>query len=277
MQIYSHSKLSTFEQCKLKYKFRYIDKIIPVIEKTIEAHLGDIVHQTLEWLYSEVKEKRIPTIDEVIVFYSKTWMEEYKETIMQNENDEKIFFNKGVQYLLDYYNRYRPFDDNTLEVEKHITITLDESGEYRIRGFIDRLAYNIKNKEYEIHDYKTSKTMPAQDRIENDRQLALYSIAIKELFGKDKEVKLVWHYLFFNQRIESKRTHEQLEQLKKETIELIKTIESATKFPATISRLCDWCPYKPICPAWNPPSGYSEDEEHEEYHPKFERQKKLEF
>lgn len=274
MEIYSHSKLSTFEQCKLKYKFRYIDKIIPEIEKTIEAYLGDIVHQTLEWLYSEVKEKRIPTMDDMIVFYSKTWMEQTKETIMQNGNDEKVFFNKGVQYLLDYYNKYKPFDDNTLEVEKHITITLDEEGNYRIRGFIDRLAYNLEKKEYEIHDYKTSGTLPPQDKIENDRQLALYSIAVKELFGKDKEVKLIWHYLFFNRRIESRRTYEQLEQLKKETIELIKQIESATSFPATISRLCEWCPYKPICPAWNSPS---EDEEDREYKPKFTKQAKLEF
>ncbi len=272
MEIYSHSKLSTFEQCRLKYKFRYIDKIIPEIEKTIEAHLGDIVHKTLEWLYSEVKEKRIPTIDDIIVYYSEEWMKDNKETIMQNRDDEKIFFNKGVQYLLDYYNRYKPFDDNTLEVEKKITFFLDESGEYQIRGFIDRLAYNLINNEYEIHDYKTSGTMPAQEKIENDRQLALYSIAIKDLFGKDKNVKLVWHYLFFNKRIESRRTHEQLEQLKKETIELIRTIESTAEFPATISRMCDWCPYKPICPAWN-----STPERDEEYKPRFERQKKLEF
>lgn len=274
MELYSHSKLSTFEQCKLKYKFRYIDKIIPEIEKTIEAHLGSIVHETLEWLYSKVKDRVIPTIDDMIVYYSEAWMKEKGEMIIQNPDDEKILFNKGITYLLDYYQRYSPFDDNTIEVEKNITISLDEEGIYRIRGFIDRLAYNLKNKEYEIHDYKTSKTMPEQDKFENDRQLALYSIAIKELFGKEHEVKLVWHYLFFNKRIESKRTHEQLEQLKKETIELIKEIESAASFPATISRLCDWCPYKPICPAWNSPSlndsgGYSP--------PKFEKQRKLEF
>jgi putative RecB family exonuclease len=269
MKIYSHSKLSAFEQCQLKYKFRYIDKIIPEIEKTIEAHLGDIVHRTLEWLYSEVKEKRIPTIDDIIVYYSQTWMEEDRETLMQDGTNEKDFFNKGVQYLLNYYNRYKPFDDNTLEVEKEITLLLDEAGEYQIRGFIDRLSYNLKNNEYEIHDYKTSKTMPPQNMAENDRQLALYSIAIKELFGKDKNVKLIWHYLFFNHRIESKRTHEQLEQLKKETLELIKTIESTTEFPATISRLCGWCPYKPVCPVWNSSSSS------EEYQPKFEKQKKI--
>ena len=64
MIVYSHSKLSTFEQCPLKYKLRYIDKIKPEIEKTIEAHLGSSVHDTLEWIYNSVKEnsEKSPTL-----------------------------------------------------------------------------------------------------------------------------------------------------------------------------------------------------------------------
>ena len=77
-RIYSHSRLSSFEQCNLKYKFRYIDNIIPEIEQTIETYLGGIVHKTLEWLYSEIKEKRVPSIDDVIIYYSKNWTKEYK-------------------------------------------------------------------------------------------------------------------------------------------------------------------------------------------------------
>lgn len=265
MKVYSHSRLSTFEQCNLKYKFKYIDNIIPEIEKTIEAHVGSIVHKTLEWMYSEVKEKRIPTIDEVIVYYSRNWMQEYNQDLIENKgHDEKYYFNKGIQYLIDYYNKYKPFDDNTLEVEKEIFIDLDESGEYKIRGFIDRLAYNLKTSEYEVHDYKTSNSMPSSDKIENDRQLALYSIAVKEMFGMEKEVKLIWHYLFFNTKIESRRTIEQLEKLKKETLELIKAIESTTEFKPNKSYLCNWCPYKPICPAWTSD-------------PKFEKQKRLDI
>ena len=55
MAVYSYSKLNTFKQCPLKFKFRYIDKIIPKIERTIEAHLGSVVHETLEWIYKQVK------------------------------------------------------------------------------------------------------------------------------------------------------------------------------------------------------------------------------
>jgi len=252
MTVFSHSRLSTFEQCKLKYKFRYIDNIIPDIEKTIESHLGSVVHNTLEWLYNWVKKGRIPTIDEVIVNYSENWKEDYEEEIPIVKKYMTVgdYFNKGIQFLINYYTKHKPFDDNTIAVEKRIIFNLDKKGEYKIRGFIDRLVYNLKTGEYEVHDYKTSGNLPSQNRLDKDRQLALYSIAIKELFGEEKKVILVWHYLSFNKRLHSKRTDEQLKQLKEETIDLIKEIEGTTKFPPTKSQLCHWCEYKPICPAW---------------------------
>lgn len=274
MAVYSHSKLSTFEQCRLKYKYRYIDKIIPPIEKTVEAYLGSIVHKTLEWIYKEAKEVKVPTLDDIMIFYSKSWLDDYEEfTIPKKGMTEKDYFNKGVKFLIDYYNEYKPFGDNTLGLEKEIFIDLDESGEHRIRGFIDRLSYNIETGEYEIHDYKTSNTLPSQEKIDKDRQLALYSIAVREMFpnaGETKGVKLIWHFLNFNKKIVSTRTEEQLNQLKKETIELIKEIESMSEgeFIPNVSKLCDWCPYKQICPAWN---------NLEENKPRFEKQKKLEF
>ena len=75
-------------------------------------------------------------------------------------------------------------------------------------------------------------------------------MAIKEIFGKEKPVKLVWHYLAHNKKITSKRTNEQLEELKQKTLELIKNIEATKDFPPKKSTLCSWCEYKYICPAW---------------------------
>ena len=238
-KIFSHSRLSTFEQCKLKYKFRYLDKIIPEVEETIESHLGKTVHKTLEWLYSNVKEKNIPTIDEVITNYSENWKNDYSPDILIVRKDRGAgdYFNKGIAFLLNYYTEHHPFDDNTLDVEKEILIDLDENGEYKIRGFIDRLAYNIGTQEYEVHDYKTSNSLPTDEQIESDRQLAFYSIGVREIYGKDKRVKLIWHYLSFNKKIYSNRTDEQLENLKKETIEQIKEIESTYNFSPNKSSL----------------------------------------
>ncbi len=249
MKVYSHSKLSTFEQCPQKYKFRYVDNIV-VIGKSIESFLGKIVHEVLEWIYLEAKQGRVPSLDEVILYYSQTWVQTYDENeiIMNGDSTKENHRDKGVKFLIDYYMKHHPFDDNTLEVEKEITLTIDEKGEYQIRGFIDRLSYNLKTCEYEIHDYKTSNTIPSQEKIDEDRQLALYSIAIKEMFGKDKEVLLVWHYLAYNKNVHSKRTNEQLEELKRSILDLIHTIESTKNFHPYISRLCDWCEYQRLCP-----------------------------
>jgi putative RecB family exonuclease len=259
VKFYSHSKLSTYEQCPLKYKLRYIDKIKPVIEKTIEAHLGTCVHDTLEWIYNSVKEnpgKEI-SIDDMITRYAVKWQDEFSEEILivKKHMNAKDYFNKGVEFLMNYYQKYAPFKDGTIECEKKIFITLDENT--KIQGFIDRLVNNIEEGVYEIHDYKTANTLPTQKKMDQDRQLALYSIAIKEIYGKDKEVALIWHYLAHNQKIVSKRTNEQLEQLKEQTIKLIRQIESANEFPHNTSILCDWCEYKEICPAWNPNSNHS--------------------
>ena len=79
-------------------------------------------------------------------------------------------------------------------------------------------------------------------------------IAIKKLYGEDKGVCLIWHYLAHNQKVCSRRTNEQLSKLKQETRDLIKEIENSLDFPGKKSILCDWCEYKEICPMWNPNS-----------------------
>jgi len=250
MSFYSYSKLASFEQCPQKYKFKYIDKI-KIIEKSIEALLGFAVHAVLEYLYTEVKSKRVPPIEELITIYTNIWKENYNEKIkiVKKESTEKDYFNKGIEFLTSYYIKNAPFDENTLELEKKIIIYLEEN---KLVGFIDRLVYNKEKDRYEIHDYKTANSLPTQQQIDNDKQLALYSIAIKEIFGKEKKVKLIWHYLAHNIKITSERTNFQLEELKKETLELINKIKTTTEFPPYISKLCDWCEYKKICPAWYP-------------------------
>jgi putative RecB family exonuclease len=253
MAVYSHSKLSTFEQCPLKYKLRYLDKIVPEIEKTIESHLGSVVHDTLEWIYNSVKEnpENPPTLDEIIHHYINIWQKELTDDtlIVKKQFTQKDYLNKGIQFLADYFQKYYPFKDGTIECEKEITIELDKNTS--IRGFVDRLVYDIEKGHYEIHDYKTSNTLPTQEKMDEDRQLALYSIAIKEMYGQDKEVVLVWHYLAYNHKIVSRRTQEQLEKLKEETKKLIQEIEQTKEFISNKSMLCEWCEYKSLCPEWN--------------------------
>jgi putative RecB family exonuclease len=250
--IYSHSRLESFEKCRLKFKYRYIDKIIPDIGKSIEAHLGSVVHAVLEWLYLEIKNNnKTQPIEQVITYYADQWKKDFTPDIIivKKEFSEKDYFNKGVDFLVKYYTKHYPFKEKTIAVEHKIDLQLNE--DIRIIGYIDRLVENLETHEIEIHDYKTANSMPRREQIESNRQLALYSLAIQETFGKDKPICLVWHYLAHDLKVCIRKTEEQLETLKKEIIELVHEIETATEFPPNKSILCNWCEYKEICPEFN--------------------------
>ena len=278
MTLYSHSRLEAFEQCRYRYKLRYIDKVPSPVKKSVEAHLGECVHDALEWFYKNIMDGKTPTVDELIGWYSVDWQKkDTDEIVIVRDLSKRDYFNKGVKFLIDYYMKNQPFEDGTIETEKKIWINLEKNFPHKVIGYIDRLVYNKEKGTYEIHDYKTANTLPDKSKFQKDRQLALYSIAVKELYG-DKPVSLIWHYLNYNMKIISSRTSEQLEKLKRDTVELINKIEVTNDFPTNKSVLCNWCEYKQYCKAWGNslPPEFVKDEKPENIEKNKEEAEKLE-
>lgn len=248
--IYSHSKLSAFEQCPLKYKFRYIDLLEPDIKQTIEGFLGNQVHETLEWIYNQVRQGCTPELDSVIDYYINSWNKDYSAEIKitQDQNDAEHYFNLGIKFIIDYFLSHSPFKDNTIATEQKIVVSLDSEGKYMVQGYVDRLVHHKESNIFEIHDYKTGNFIKSQEELDKDRQLALYSIGIKKMFQEVKDVHLIWHFLAHNKKMTSKRSEEQLEALKQDIIHLIDKIESAVDFKPNPSPLCNWCEFRSYCP-----------------------------
>lgn len=82
MQTYSYSRLNTFEQCKLRYKFQYIDQVETEIENTVEAFMGELVHKVLEKIYIDVKFQKMPSLKELIAFYNDLWDKNWNDAII---------------------------------------------------------------------------------------------------------------------------------------------------------------------------------------------------
>jgi len=249
MTVYSHSRLEAFSNCPLRYKFLYLDKLAPE-GSTIEAFLGTCVHSALEWLYRQVQLAREPQLEELLNFFTAYWQQNYTADLQVVKPDltAEDFFKIGKKCLSDYYQTYHPFKSGQIiGLEKLITIEING---YKLQGYIDRLEKSAAGI-YVIHDYKTSQSLPPQAKVDEDRQLALYQIGLKQLWPQINEVKLVWHYLFFNEELVSSRTSEQLEKLKEDITALIKQIEQATEqnsFQPLESVLCDWCEFQKHCP-----------------------------
>lgn len=249
MALYSHSRLSTFETCKLQYKCRYIDKI-KVETDTIEKHLGKVVHDVLEKLYKDLLMGKMNTKEALLSYYEKKWEQGWHDKIMivKQEYEASHYWKRGQRSLEDYYDNYYPFDQGkTIGLESRVMFDLDKEGKHKMQGFIDRLVY-AGDGVYEIHDYKTASNPPSDESLKKDRQLALYQIFVQERYKDARDVKLIWHYLTFGKEFSSHRDKKDLEQLKARTIELIEELEATTDFPARENPICPWCDYQYLCP-----------------------------
>ncbi len=241
-KVYSHSRLWLYESCPEFYKLKYIDKKAPLMTTHISLFLGTVVHEALEWLYHQVKYHEIG-IDELIEYFTNHWTSQFNENIRVENGDEIDAYNRGVRFLTDYYTKNKPFKQNVIAIERKVLFPIDDEKKYFIQGYIDRLDM-AEDGTYEVHDYKTNRAMKKREEFEKDRQLALYHIGLQESFGKEIKVKLIWHYLNFNQQVISQRTQEDLDKLKKDTFTLILKIESTTEWTACNGKYCDWCEYK---------------------------------
>jgi len=251
MTCYSHSRISTYENCPYQYKLRYIDKKKPEIHPTtIEAFMGSMVHESLEYLYKLKKFKKRTAKSTILKYYNAIWKKNYSDDILvvkdwlSADNYRKM----GMKYISDYYEKMKPFEDMTiLGLETTDRMTLPDGNQWHVR--IDKLGCD-NDGNYFVCDYKTNSRMKDQEEADADRQLALYSIWVKDKFKDAKSVKLIWHMLAFNKDAVSERTDEQLEKLQQEVIEKIKEIENAKEFPRKQTALCNYCGFKNECPSF---------------------------
>ena len=58
--LFSFSRLKAFDQCPARYRYRYLKGLKEAFQ-SVEAHLGTVVHDVLEWLYREREGAADPT------------------------------------------------------------------------------------------------------------------------------------------------------------------------------------------------------------------------
>jgi len=250
MARYSHSKISTYENCPFQYKLHYIDKVKPDAPNTIEAFMGSMVHEALEKLYKDRQEGRHNTIIDIKIFFKETWEKNYTSDILivKYGMSEQNYKQMGWNFLKNYYDSIFLHDQlDIIGLETEDLMELADGSHWSIR--IDKLGRDREGNYY-VCDYKTNSRMKEQVDADEDRQLAMYSIWVKKNFKDVKSVKLIWHMLAFNETVISERNSKQEERLEQEIIEKIKAIEQAEKdcnFPKNPSKLCDYCLYRKTC------------------------------
>jgi len=240
----SYSALDTFLTCPRKYKYSQIDRI--KTPKSKEQFFGTLLHNTLKIVHTPGILS--PTLEQALDFYSKNWNAE----VFPDETEERAAFAQGVSMLQDYYQKNNPAEINIIDLESRFQVEIGpEAEKHVVSGIIDRI--DKTGDGYEIIDYKTTRKLPSQEKVDNDLQLSIYLAGFLKRYPKEVEnldkIKVSLYYLKHGVKLTSQRTLEQVKKSEELILDLIGQI-SQSKFEPTISGLCDWCGYQNICPMW---------------------------
>ena len=249
---FSYSKLSTFKHCPQKYKLIYVDGIRKENE-SIEAFMGKIVHEVLEWLYCS-ENLMIPyiTFDKICQVYDEKWIKRWHENIFiaDKYNSTDYYYSVGKRCLSNYYSLYGPtFNQKVEATELKLIFMIDK---YEFRGIIDRVD-QVEPGKWIVHDYKTGKHPKTHKQAINDIQLALYQIAMEQNFSKVNDILLKFHFLRMVNEVTIHHEREQLEKIKRKVVKIIEKIVVAlidkNNFIPKETLLCNWCYYWEECEA----------------------------
>ena len=249
----SYSSLQTYKQCPQKYKFQEIDRIPS--KKSKEAVFGTLIHNSLKFMFE--KTPLFPTVDEVIEFYRSNFPSA-ENSVFETEIVRKAYFEEGLKMLKNFYAKNAPWNFSVIDLESRFEIPLQDEKRQEthiLSGKIDRID-KLADETYEIIDYKTSKRLPSQESVDNDLQLSIYSLGIQKKWPhlKSEQIKVSLYFLKHGEKLTSSRTIDAVEKTKNDVIDTIgqirKKLEKNETFEPVPSPLCDYCSYKPICPAW---------------------------
>ena len=173
IKIYSHSKLSNFNQCRKGYYYTYIDK--KEQKQNPYSSLGSACHNSLE----EVYDGKVERPSKQIFDNEFLKCELFGINFPKSKYDIKGGYKKDIDAFYDVYKKMDGEGKKFIS-EIGFILKLDEN-HYEI-GYIDLLILNDDGTA-EIIDFKTSSTFDAKHTISAGRQLVLYKIAVEQLYG----------------------------------------------------------------------------------------------
>ncbi len=248
LETLSPSRAGDFKTCPQLFKFRAIDRI----EEPPSVHQarGTTAHLALQRLFDDDGVARTP--ERLYDLFRQAWTEirgdEEFEGLFENLEDERDWGIESMELLSNYFSIEDP---TTLEPEDRELDMLEDLDGIVIRGILDRIDRDDDGR-LVITDYKTGKAPPERYALPAFYALKIYALLIRNKLGETpKEVRLL--YLngptLYRLPIEDR----QLDAMDGQLRALWKAIDKAMatgRFPARPGRLCNWCSYQEICPAF---------------------------
>lgn len=244
----SPSRVSDFTNCPQLYKYRAIDQLPEKI--SLDAERGTLVHSVLHDLFESPALDR--NIDTALKLLPEIWHNQVsaKPDLANLVVNEKEWLERAQSLLTTYFTLEQPSSFEATHRELHVE--MDLSQEIYLHGFVDRLDI-APTGEVRIVDYKSGKAPKSGWEEKALFQLRIYALIYwKNTFVLPQLLQLI--YLGDGQVIKSAPNENQMVSTQKKLLQIGDEILDAIvqqEFRPKPSRLCDWCSFKNICPAFN--------------------------
>jgi putative RecB family exonuclease len=243
----SPSKLSSFTSCALQFKYNAIDKLPQA--PTAQTFLGTTVHRALELLFRDVppgeRDRMAGLVSLDQAWFEAKGTDDWKSLAL-HPSDQREMYVQSAELVENYFDLENPNEVNAIGIELQMEAQL---GSIRLRGILDRL--DATDEGLIVVDYKTGKV--PDERFEKGRLdgMAMYSFMCEQVLGH-RPAKVVLMYLAGPTSIIATPSDHTTAGLRRKAEAVWSAVERACEtdgFQPRPSKLCDWCAYKPICPA----------------------------
>jgi putative RecB family exonuclease len=245
----SPSKVSSFKDCALAFRFSVIDRL----PEPPAPHLvkGTLVHSALEGLYWD-HERGSRTPEAARASLAAAWRALQDDTEFLELNlsaAEREAFVADAGKLVEGY--FRLEDPNAIDAVGVELLLEADVGGLHLRGIIDRLDVT-PDGEFIVIDYKTGRTpsqMQEQSRLGG---VQFYALLCEQVLGR-RPVSVKLLYLKDPMVIEADPSDQALRGLRQRTAAVWSAIERACAdedFRPKPSPLCSWCSFQQYCPAF---------------------------
>jgi putative RecB family exonuclease len=244
----SPSKVSSFTDCALAFKYSAIDRLPE--PPSLPATKGTLVHAALERLFVlPAPERTLAAALTCLDAAADVLRDDPELTGLELDADgEAAFLDSAEQLVRSYFLLEDPTTVHPIGIE----LLLDaEIGGTRLRGIIDRLELD-EDGGLVVTDYKTGRA--PSERYEQGKLggVHVYSLLCERNFGvRPAKVRLL--YLGEPLEISTTPSDQSTRAVERKVGAIWTAIERACErddFRPRPSKLCDWCAFQPQCPAF---------------------------
>lgn len=250
----SYSAISTYQQCPLKYYFRYVEGLP---EETVSASLvfGGAIHAAVDRHFRSLLETGLaPTIEQLMQAYKEEWVQRSSRQVAFAKDETPSSLDQLAVRMLSAFQTSdlaRPAG-TVIGIEEELRVPLIP-GVPDLLGRIDLLVDT--GDALVITDFKTSRSQWTSEQADYAAdQLVIYGELVRQRIGK-KRLQLQFGVITKSKQpsvavVKVASPANQASRTKRALEQVWRAIDGGHFYPSPSAVNCGGCPFRRPCKAW---------------------------